>query len=89
MKSKIAERIMAIPEEAKSLKVEFTVKLIRHGFMKWLEDKQFIQPHRERVLIYYNKMGKPTSTHTTSRKKLKVEIEGEIEIRHNYRYYHQ
>ena len=89
MKSKIAERIMAIPEEAKGLKVEFTVTLKRHGFMKWLEDSGFILPHRERVLIFYNKMGNPTSTQTTSRKKSKIEIEGEIEIRNNYRYYHQ
>lgn len=83
MKSKVAERIMARTQPNTALQVEFTVMIKRHGFMKWLEDKEFIQPHMERMTIFYNKMNKPTFITTTSRKRPKTTIDGEIEIRHN------
>ena len=87
MKSKVAERIMAQIEPNTALQVEFTVTIKRHGFMKWLQDSGFILPHRERVLISYDKMNNPTAVQTTSRKKSKIIIDGEIEIRHNYKYF--
>jgi hypothetical protein len=86
MKSKVAERIMAEIEPNTTLKVEFTILTKRHGFMKWLEDKDFIVPHKEHVLIEYNSTGKPTHTITTFSNRSKVEIK-DLEIRHNYKYY--
>lgn len=85
MKSKVAERIMAKPEKNTEIKVEFTVVTKRHGFMKWLEDKDFIVPHKERVVIEYNKMGNPTHTTTTLGKRSNIQIEG-LEIRNNYKH---
>jgi hypothetical protein len=86
MKSKVVERIMAEIEQNTALKVEFTIVTKRHGFMKWLEDKDFIVPHKEHVVFDYNKMGKPTHTVTTFSNRSKVEIK-DLEIRHNYKYY--
>lgn len=85
MKSKVAERIMAKPEYNTSLKVHFTIVTKRHGFMKWLEDRDFIVPHKERVVIEYNKMDNPTYTTTTFGKRSNIQIEG-LEILNNYKH---
>jgi hypothetical protein len=85
MKSKVAERIMAKPEQNTEIIVDFIVTIKRHGIMNWLQDHGFILPHRERVTISYNKMGNPTYTTTTSKKRTKIEIFG-LEIRNNYKH---
>lgn len=73
-------------EENKDLSIEFTV-VVRHcGFIKWLEDHDMIREHRERIQIFYDKMGNVTNTVTTSRKRFKVELR-DLKIFNNHKFY--